>query len=216
MGEAKRKAQARARLLEKADISRLSAALRKLASAASGHIGSDCYIHAALAQKILADLGVESTLVGGYAGWRVGPGDSDVVLHAPMPGMVIPENAAPYHAWLEIDGQILDLTTYSLRLKGMQLDEQDGGRTRVDWCPDYLYVPKQAVSLLRDVVQKQTGLFYYERVPAIEKRIIQAAPELDPDDVRTAWMLYHNPACEVFGPNNRINGKPLKTVDQRT
>ncbi len=148
---------------------------------------------------------MNATLVVGYAGWRVGPGDSDVVLHFPAPGMVVPENAAPYHAWLEIGDQILDLTVYQVRTKAAHLDQLDGGRTTVDWCPEYLIASKKSVSPLRDVVQKQAGLFYYERVPAIESRIIRTAPVLDPDDVRAAWMLYQNPSCEVFGPNNRLN-----------
>lgn len=49
------------------DLPRVSSALRRLATAASGNFGSDCFVHAAIAQKILARLGVESELVVGYA-----------------------------------------------------------------------------------------------------------------------------------------------------
>ena len=66
------------------ELQRISSALRRLATAASRNHGSDCYIHSALAQVMLARLGIESKLVAGYAGWRLGNGDSDMVLHAPL------------------------------------------------------------------------------------------------------------------------------------
>ena len=56
MGEAKRRAQAREQLrvkIEQANLPRLSAAMRKLATAASSNFGSDCYGHAVIAQEIL-------------------------------------------------------------------------------------------------------------------------------------------------------------------
>ena len=118
MGESKRRAAEREQLNEaisQVDIPRLAAAIRKLATAASGHIGSDCYAHAAIAQVILAKLGVEARLVAGYAAWRVGDGDGDVILHAPAPGMVEQPGGVPYHMWLEIEDHLLDLTTYCVR-----------------------------------------------------------------------------------------------------
>jgi hypothetical protein len=120
-----------------------------------------------------------------------------------MPGMAPPPvDDLPYHIWLEFYGSLLDVTTYQLRLKAEQLDAQDGGHTTVEWCPDYLFVPKNTISSLRDVVQKDIGMYYYERNVGIERRVIDAAPELDPEDVEKVWLLYHNPECIVFGPND--------------
>ena len=155
MGAAKRRAVARARLDVEVDIPRLAAAMRKYAMAASDRLGSDSYIHAAIVREILAQIGFESHVVVGHAAWRVGPGDNDVILHAPMPGMVIQANALPYHVWVEMDGALLDVTTFQLRLKAEQLDAQDGGQTIVVWCPDFLFVPKSSISPLKNVIQKE-------------------------------------------------------------
>jgi hypothetical protein len=72
----------------------------------------------------------------------------------------------------------------------------------VTWCPDFLVVPKTAVSPMRDVIQLRAGLFHYLRVPVLEAKIIAAASPLDEGDINTAWLLYQNPTLQVFGPNN--------------
>jgi hypothetical protein len=190
------------KLPDAVDLPRLSSALHRLAVAASGNCGSDCYLHAAIAQAILDRLGVKAKIVAGHAAFRVGEGDSDVILHAPVPGMPYQPGAVAYHVWLEAFGHIIDFTTYSLRIKADQLDVLDGGTTSVTWCPDYLFVPKASVSPMRDVIQLQAGLFHYLRVPALEAKIIAAAHLLDQDDVETAWLLYQNPDIQVFGPNH--------------
>jgi hypothetical protein len=99
MGESKRRVAAREQLNEaimRVDIPRLAAAIRKLATAASGQVGADCFAHAAIAQAILIQLDVEARLVVGYAALRVGDGDGDVILHAPAPGMVEQPGGVPY------------------------------------------------------------------------------------------------------------------------
>lgn len=190
------------KLPDAVDLPRLSSALRRLAVAASLNSGSDCYIHAAIAQAIFDRLGVNAKIVAGYAAFRIGEGDSDVILHAPTPGMPHQPGAVAYHAWLEAYGNIIDFTTYSLRTKAAMLDALDGGTTSVTWCPDYLFVPKASVSLMRDVIQLRAGLFHYLRVPALETKVVAAAHPLDPDDVETAWLLYQNQDIQVFGPNH--------------
>ncbi len=190
------------KLPDAVDLPRISSALRRLAVAASLNCGSDCYIHAAIAQTILDRLGEKAKIVAGYAAFRVGESDSDVILHAPAPGMPHQPGAVAYHAWLEAYGNIIDFTTYSLRTKADQLDALDGGTTSVTWCPDYLFVPKTSVSPMRDVIQLRAGMFHYLRVPALEAKIIAAAHPLDQDDVETAWLLYQNPDIQVFGPNH--------------
>ena len=182
-------------------LTRISSALRRLATAASGNFGSDCYVHAAIAQALLARLGVESRLVGGFAAWRVGNGNSDVIMHAPMPNMPPQPNAVAYHVWLEVGGNILDFTTYQLRAKAAYLDALDGGSTNVTWNPDFLFVRKSAVSPIQRVIRLHAGLYSYTRKPDIEVRIIAAASPLDANDVETAWLLYQNQELTVFGPN---------------
>jgi len=184
------------------DLPRISSALRRLATAASGNLGSDCYIHAAIAQEILNRLGVSSKLVAGYAAWRVGKGDGDVILHAPLQNMTAQQGAVPYHVWLEVGNHLVDFTTYQLRYKASQMDKLDGGSTTVKWCPDYLSVPKKSVSTLRAVIQLRAGMYFYKQNTAIENLILPAARPLDDGDVNTAWLLYLNQELCVFGPNN--------------
>lgn len=191
---------------KKNDLPRISSALRRLAIAASGNLGSDCYIHASIAQSLLARLGVSSNLVAGYAAWRVGNGDGDVILHAKLPNMPPQPGAIAYHAWLEVGNHLIDFTTYQLRSKALQMDKLDGGTTTVTWCPDYLYVPKKSVSPLRAVIQLRAGMFFYQQDTALENAIVSAAQHLDDGDVNTAWLLYQNPALRVFGPNNMNTG----------
>src|SRR6516225_1089380 len=86
MGEAKRKKAAREAALQNlgsVDIERVAGAIRKLSVAASPSLGVDCYSYAAYGQWLLARLGVPSTIAVGYAAWRVGDGDHDVIVHDP-------------------------------------------------------------------------------------------------------------------------------------
>jgi hypothetical protein len=195
------------------DLPRISSALRRLATAASGNLGSDCYIHAAIAQEILNRLGVSSKLVAGYAAWRVGDGDGDVILHAPLPNMPSQPESVAYHMWLEVGNQLVDFTTYQLRYKSSQMDKLDGGSTTVKWCPDYLSVPKKSVSTLRAVIQLRAGLYFYKQDTAIENLIISAARPLDDDDINTAWLLYQNLELRVFGPNNMYHDEQFIRED---
>jgi len=182
-------------------LSHISSALRRLLTAASGNFGTDCFIHSALAQTLLAQLGFESTLTVGFAGWRVGNGNSDVIIHAPLPDMP-PQPGVAFHVWLELGGYLLDFTTYQLPQKAAQLDALDGGTTKVRWNPPYLFALKSSVSLLRDVIQLRAGLYYYVRETELEARVIASSSSLDASDVSMALMLYQNQEMQVFGPRN--------------
>lgn len=184
-------------------ISRLSKAIQKLATAASANLGTDCYLHAALAQKFLADNGVNTKRVIGYAAWRVGPGDGDVILHAPINGTPVAENACMYHAWLEGENVILDFTTYTLKEKGRLLDLQDGGHTEVTWCPEYLQLHKVNVCCLRDVIQESAGMCYYEHIPEVQAHVESTPHHIDGDDYLLLRLLYNHSQCQVVGPNHR-------------
>lgn len=207
MGEAKRRAENRAEIkgaLQRVDIPRLALAMRKLAIAASGHYGADCYVHAALPQVILAEQGVKSRIKIGFAGWRVGNGDGDVVMHRPVPGMIPQPGSGAYHVWLEVGQFLLDFTTYQLRDKAVQLDALDGGHTTVEWCPDYLFVPRKSVSGFWEVTNRGAGLYYYEEVPSLTSLIITRASVLDPVDVQMLQHLYRSPGALVLGPNDCV------------
>jgi hypothetical protein len=205
MGEAKRKAAVRSlqnELLKSIDVSRVASAIKKLATAASSHLGSDCYIHAAIAKEIMGRLGVESSIKVGAAGFRVGDGDSDVILHKKTPGMIPQPGGVAYHVWNQIGSYIFDTTLYQLRSKSAALDQLDGGHTEVSWCPDYLLTPVKSVSLLRDVIQLHAGCYHYSEDHDLTRLILSTAPVLDMDDVEVAWILYQNNELQVFGPND--------------
>lgn len=210
MGEAKSRAEACTKQNESlaaVDIPRLAAAIRKLATAASGHLGSDCYIHAAIAKEILGRLGVEASLKVGSSGFRVGNGNSDVILHKLTPGMVPQPGGIAYHVWLQIGDYIFDPTLYQLPSKAKALDELDGGHTDVIWAPDYLLAHIKSISPLKDVIQLHAGCYYYAEEPDVADLVLSNAPELDMGDVEVAWTLYQNENIQVFGPNDvRDNG----------
>lgn len=206
MGEAKRRKQgddALRRSLEE-HVPRVSQALRKLATAASGHLGTDCYIHAEIGQLLLKDCGIESSPVYGFAAWRIGSGDGDVVSHSPRDVGHLPPGAEgfSYHAWLESSGFLIDFTTYQLRKKAADLDAADGGRTSVDWCPDFLLLPRYRVHSYKEVAQAAgPGVAYYEARPELVN-MLRSRFTLDPTDVQAARLILSNPDVNVFGPND--------------
>ncbi|WP_186214455.1 hypothetical protein [Burkholderia gladioli] len=193
---------------QKVDLQRVATAIRKLSEASSANIGRDCHLHAGLCQALLARLGVETTLIIGYASWRVGNGDGDVINHLPVKNMVHQPKAHPYHAWLEFGNPtsrfriILDFTTYQLHRKAAELDALDGGQTTVEWCPEYLAVPFANVSSLHDVRTLHAGLFYYERNVPMERQMLAQSKPLDQEDVELLGQIYQNPDINVIGPNH--------------
>jgi hypothetical protein len=186
-------------------VIRVSAAIRKLASAASGQFGSDCYLHMQLGQVLLADLGFDTQPVVGFAAWRVGEGDGDVIAHvphSPLP-LNIDGREFPYHAWLTRDEIIVDLTTYQLKHKAQQLDASDGGHTTVSWSPDFLLLPQKENKTFKEVsAAVHPGAAYYDPRPVLTG-ILQPQGGLDPEDVAMARLLIANPSLRVFGPNDR-------------
>lgn len=180
------------RALEKVDIKAIAWALERLASAASDKFGSDCYLHAALGQRMLADMGVPTEIVGGYAGWRVGPGDGDVITHLPVKGP-LPPGAHPYHAWLRCGRYLIDFTTYQLPIKAASLDQMDGGTTQVDWAPKYLLVLAESCHTFHEVQQERAGMYFYTRDIPTESLIKRNAHPVDEQDVQNLKLLFQNP-----------------------
>jgi hypothetical protein len=186
-------------------ITRVSGAIRKLATAASGHFGSDCYLHMQLGQVLLADLGIETLQVVGFAAWRVGEEDGDVIAHAPYTSSHVTVGAEgyPYHAWLTHHLIVVDFTTYQLKHKAQQLDASDGGRTTVTWCPEFLLLPQVQINTFKQVTAAiYPGVAYYESRPELVAALLPRVA-LDPEDVAMARFLLANPGLNVFGPNDR-------------
>lgn len=208
MGEAKRrKLEARTLRVQLENVvPQVSQALRKLATAASSHLGSDCYVHAELGRALLADLGVTAQRIVGYAAWRVGPGDGDVISHTREVQGYLPAGAQglAYHAWLQASDFLIDFTTYQLQRKARELDAADGGRTQVDWCPDYLLLPKSELRAYRAVAEAPgPGVAYYESQPQLNQ-MMSAQFTLDPEDLAAARLILANPEATVAGPNQLL------------
>jgi hypothetical protein len=212
MGEARKKRELAAQLstqraqLEDA-VKQVSHALRRLAEAASAHFGSDCYTHAEIGRELLKDFGFVFETQVGFAAWRVGSGDSDIIAHTKSAQMFTPAGvpagqALPYHAWLTAGDWLVDLTTYQLRHKGTLLDAADGGRTQVDWCPDYLLLARRELRPFREVRQAPgPGLAYYEADAAL-KVLMADGYERDETDIAHARLVLRNPDMMVMGPNS--------------
>ncbi|KVP40056.1 hypothetical protein WJ87_07695 [Burkholderia ubonensis] len=185
-------------------VRQVSHALRRLAEAASASLGADCYTHAELGRVLLADLGFTFETQVGFAAWRVGRGDSDVLSHVPNVQAYLPPGAGmgfAYHAWLEGNEWLVDFTTYQFRRKGQELDAADGGHTRVDWCPDYLLLSRHELRSYKEVAQAPgPGLAFYESNADLTSRMASSY-SLDAEDVATARLILSNPDMMVLGPN---------------
>lgn len=210
MGEAKRKQASSAQL--HCAAARVSSALRRLANAASGHLGADCYLHAELGARLMEDLGVVCERRSGYAAWRVGPGDGDVIAHTDRTAVsFLPPDARgfAYHTWLELPGYILDFTTYQLAQKAQELDAADGGRTNVTWTPDFLLLSKHSLRTYRQVAQSEKPpACHYLSVPAIDDFLASEAPPVDEAGLAAARLLLAHPDARALGPNDfaRLDG----------
>ena len=179
-------------------------ALRALASAASSHLGSDCYLYAYLGQILLQDRGVSTHLVAGEAAWRTGPGDSDVIAHiGHEKPMALPPGAEgfAYHAWLECGYRIIDFSTYQLSRKAAELDAMDGGKTQVFWAPEVLVTETRLPSYQELVQGTSTGAFY-SRNPVIERKLAESFIP-DPEDIAIARFIVSKKPEVVLGPNSK-------------
>lgn len=177
-------------------------AVRKLATASSQNLGADCFLHAKLTQALLADLDITTTLQVGFAAWRVGPGDGDVISHRFGPGNMVPipgAAALPYHAWLETaDGFIIDTTCYQLRSKAAELDAFDGQTTDVRWCPDLVVIHRTDTHRYATVRDQSVGMMFYLRVPELLARV-DSGRALDAEELSLARFIMRNPDVQVQG-----------------
>lgn len=190
-------------LLLRPVVARVSNALRKIAIAASSHLGSDCYLHMELGRVLLADLGLQADRALGFSAWRVGGNNNDVIAHVPFAQCHSPPGAKafPFHAWLLCQGHVIDFTTYQLRIKAELLDAADGGHTNVTWCPDFLLLPlKETRTYMKVVGGSHPGTAYYQVRPELNA-MLDTKSEPDPGALRAARVLIANPHVVVFGPN---------------
>lgn len=214
MGQSKLKKSLHSTPIPPTLLSGISVSLRKLTRAASEHYGADCASQAILAQAVLKQHGFETKLVAGYAAWRVGEGDSDVISHIMNASIPEQQGAMVFHVWLEHGDRFLDFTTYQLKEKAAQLDALDGGSTQVDWCPEYIYTDKKDVSPVSDVLQLHAGMYHYERNAQVESVVFSHAQEADKSEVAALMVIVENPGIDVMGPSGSGedfragNGKP--------
>lgn len=190
--------------------------VRQFLTASSGYFASDCLLHAELARVLMADLGIQARTVVGYAAWRLGPGDGDVIIHVPSNPDVLPaERQVLYHTWLELDCLYADVTTYQLKFKAESMDVGDGQHTTVNWCPDFLVVRRGAVRSLEAVRDGwDVGRAFYRPASVDFQYKIKSGFEPDPEDVEIVRRLLVNPAANVVGPNH-VLGVPYAPASRR-
>lgn len=239
MGEAKRKRMAQAAVLngvsgpptnpiaDQIDVSRVAASVRQVIEAITDFHGADCLLYAHIGAGLLSSLGMkEVKAVAGSAAWRVGSGDADVISHArEINGMQFTQTeshqAALFHAWIETPDLVIDLSISTLRTKAAQLDAADGGKTSVDWCPDFIWYSKSrracvssveggptakgdAVLRPRSVLMApDAGVFNYTRHADIESFALPERGELE-ESLGTA-VFAAQAAYAALGRGERIN-----------
>lgn len=207
MGEAKRKRQVTEQAASEVTALRpeeLAAAVHQVVGATTDFHGADCLLYAAIGSGALKQLGVDARPVAGSAVWRIGPGDSDTISHAreiqgPLYTPNVAGQALQFHAWVEAPGLLVDFTTCTLKLKAAQLDAADGGTTRVDWAPDFLWLagPRPAAHLRTPAEVNQSydvGVYAYIRHSDIEEQVLPDIAKLMDDmssAIAAAVTTYH-------------------------
>lgn len=190
------------------------AALRSVIGAVTSAHTADCLLYATVTAAALSYLGVVGAEARmGSAMWRVGAGDGDVIVHAMevqgakfAPAMA--PQALPFHAWVEVEDNILDFTTWTLKAKARILDSLDGGSTSVEWCPDYLVVPATSSSSLRQVqCGFEAGLYAYIRHQEVEEIVRRRSPDVERIAPLVAGVIHayraslHGQTVAVVGVN---------------
>lgn len=120
------------------------------------------------AQVLLAEHGIDTTIIKGEAAFRVGNSElANVAFVSETHGMQVfghPDNL--FHYWLKDDSnRILDFSTFTLKDVVADLDKKERVKkpTKVTWCPDYLYVKNSECASLHKVrFGKNDKLFFYK------------------------------------------------------
>ena len=170
-------------------------AIKKVTMATSSEPLVDCQIIAYTAKAGLAELGFNPQIVAGYAAWRVDPHDDAAVTgHHPMMQVKYDhptdKTVLDGHVWVEMNGDIIDFSTYQIPYKMRLMDAADGRNTRVTWTPEYLWINKREVSTLHDLINGYKTGAYYQPVPALLAQWEAKPPMLD-GTVELLIDVYH-------------------------
>lgn len=217
MGEASRKrklTQALADQLQAVDRDAAHKALDQVVRAITDFHGADCLLYAEIGAGLLAHLGLPARAVAGSAAWRVGPGDSDLISHAPELGgsLFHPEihsehslvKAAMFHAWIEVGDLVIDFTTGTLRDKARMLDQADGGNTRVDWSPPALWINKAELLPLKAVRDHpHAGVCSYVRHERLESAVLGSI------DAQSLEVAIH---AAAYAYRAAVDGQKLQVI----
>lgn len=204
MGEAKNRklaAEKVAGAIEAVKPEEVFRAVRQTMDALSNLSGVDCLWFSLVGAGLLKHLGVPARAVAGHASWRVGPGDGDMVVHDPSvtPAAVyVPSGqAVMFHAWIELDSpnglKVIDFTTFQLQDKAAALDAADGGKTQVDFCPDFIWqdAPIRSMSTQEVAQAPDAGVYSYKRVKEVEAQVFQTQDHEDIERAVQAAIFVH-------------------------
>ena len=183
---------------------KLAKAVRDTIGAVTVAPGMDCRLYAVVGAALLRRHGLDAVAQAGSAIWRVGPGDADLITHAPeAAGQVYAAAGADglamlMHAWIRVTtanghNEIVDLTTWQLARKARDLDAHDGGHTVVEFCPDFLWVPESVASRLAPAEVAKSydvGVFSYLAKSAETEFVVPASLEHDWEPLISAAELY--------------------------
>jgi hypothetical protein len=95
---------------------------------------------------------------------------------------------------------VVDLTTWQLRIKAENNDRMDGCRTMVEFCPDYLWVPeteatRRSIDEVADAYE--AGVYSYVRKANLEYRLLEMnrhVPATAEALIADVLALYHSSA----------------------
>jgi hypothetical protein len=128
------------------------------------------------AHVLLAEQGIQTTIVIGSAAWRVGTSElANIAFTKPEErpnGSEYTQGVSSdkrFHYWLVEDdtGKIIDFSTYTFRRMLAALDSLEGEkkRTGLTWIPEYLYVKRQDCCSLNAIFKsRKDKMFYYKPI----------------------------------------------------
>ena len=143
------------------------------------------------AQVLLAEHGIDTTIVKGEAAFRVGNSPlanvSYVKTVVAADSLYNADLDTVFHYWLtDENNMILDFTTFTFRDIVAHMDKLERVKkpTKVSWSPDYLYVKNsECVSLHKIRYGNRDKLFFYK--PFVESETEESATESSPESVQT-------------------------------
>lgn len=134
----------------------------------------NCHLIAALAQKILTIYKVESKVFGGFAVWRVNVYEFNGIYAQRFNGKHSVQHFMRLGSfWLEVNECIVDFSTFWLPIKMIILDSVEKRKTLIQWCPDFIWMPKTQMLSLHDVTHGMKLGANYERIKSWDDQFIR-------------------------------------------